>query len=188
MGRPSKSAKVIQMEKKSHRTKAELRRRQQAEDAAKTGRPMWERSAVKADREAHREYLRVRSLMRALEKDDAAFEAGVNRYALLYAECEEVRDRRDRQRRLAEIAQERIEKECRKIKDPEKKAEYYLASVSAYVKLAAAADRSDKILQSKRGMMMTFEKENLMTIASQLRSIPKKPEKKANPLREALGG
>jgi hypothetical protein len=36
----------------------------------------------------------------------------------------------------------------------------------------------DKQIMSKRNMMLAIEKENLMTIASALRSIPKKVEKK----------
>ena len=45
----------------------------------------------------------------------------------------------------------------------------------------------DKQVQSKRKMLLDIEKENVMTIAASLRSIPKKTEKK-NPLREALSG
>jgi hypothetical protein len=44
----------------------------------------------------------------------------------------------------------------------------------------------DKIM-AKRKMMFDTEKENIMTIASALRSIPKKEEKKSNALMEALG-
>ena len=36
--------------------------------------------------------------------------------------------------------------------------------------------------------MLDIEKENVMTIAASLRSIPKKPEKKKNLLMEALTG
>ena len=46
----------------------------------------------------------------------------------------------------------------------------------------------DRQIQAKRRMLSDLEKENIMTIASSLRSIPKKVEKKTNPLKEALGG
>ena len=46
----------------------------------------------------------------------------------------------------------------------------------------------DKQIQTKRKMLLDMEKENVMTIASSLRSIPKKVEKKKNALMEALGG
>ena len=46
----------------------------------------------------------------------------------------------------------------------------------------------DKQIQSKRKMMLDIEKENVMTIASALRSIPKKAEDKDNPLLKVLRG
>ena len=44
----------------------------------------------------------------------------------------------------------------------------------------------DKQVQAKRKMLLDIEKENIMTIASALRSVPKKTEKKENPLLAAL--
>ena len=47
----------------------------------------------------------------------------------------------------------------------------------------------DKQIQAKRKMMLEIEKENVMTIASALRSIPKKPDQeKDNPLIKVLRG
>ena len=46
----------------------------------------------------------------------------------------------------------------------------------------------DKQVQTKRKMLLDIEKENIMTIASSLRSVPKKTDKKKNPLMEALAG
>ena len=46
----------------------------------------------------------------------------------------------------------------------------------------------DKQVQAKRKMLLDIEKENIMTIASALRSVPKKTEKKENPLLAALNG
>ena len=46
----------------------------------------------------------------------------------------------------------------------------------------------DKQVQAKRKMLLDIEKENIMTIASALRSVPKKTEKKDNPLLAALNG
>jgi hypothetical protein len=44
----------------------------------------------------------------------------------------------------------------------------------------------DKMVQTKRKMLLDIEKENIMTIAAALRSIPKKEEKSSNKLLEAL--
>ena len=46
----------------------------------------------------------------------------------------------------------------------------------------------DKQIQAKRKMLFDIEKENIMTIASSLRSIPKKTDKKKNAVKEALSG
>ena len=46
----------------------------------------------------------------------------------------------------------------------------------------------DKQIQTKRKMLMDIEKENVMTIASSLRSVPKKVDAKKNALKEALTG
>lgn len=46
----------------------------------------------------------------------------------------------------------------------------------------------DKQVQAKRKMLLDIEKENIMTIASALRSVPKKTEKKDNPLLAVLNG
>jgi len=44
------------------------------------------------------------------------------------------------------------------------------------------------MIDKKRKMMLEIDKENVMTISAALRSIPKQPEKKENPLLAALRG
>ena len=46
----------------------------------------------------------------------------------------------------------------------------------------------DRNIAQKRKMLLDIEKENIMTIASALRSIPKKEEKQENPLLKILRG
>lgn len=46
----------------------------------------------------------------------------------------------------------------------------------------------DKQVQTKRKMMMDIEKENIMTVASVMRNIPKTEEKEENLLLVALKG
>lgn len=46
----------------------------------------------------------------------------------------------------------------------------------------------DKQVQAEEKNASCIEKENIMTIASALRSVPKKTEKKDNPLLAALNG
>ena len=49
-------------------------------------------------------------------------------------------------------------------------------------------NRIDQIMSSKRHMLFAIEKENIFTIASALRSIPKKPEKEEDDLMKVLKG
>ena len=46
----------------------------------------------------------------------------------------------------------------------------------------------DRQVQAKRKMMGDIEKENVMTIAASLRTVPKKQEGKKSALMEALSG
>ena len=64
----------------------------------------------------------------------------------------------------------------------------YPEYISALDKLQKNLVNLDKQIQAKRRMMFDIERENVMTIASSLRSIPKKATPKKNPLQEALSG
>jgi hypothetical protein len=55
-------------------------------------------------------------------------------------------------------------------------------------KIMASMLAIDKQIQTKRKMLLDIEKENVMTIASALRSIPKNVEKDDNPLLKVLRG
>ena len=87
MSRPSKATAVLGEEKRSHRTKAELRQRAAAENALITGKKMRERPEVKDNEKAHKEWQRIRGLLEAAGKNEALYEATINRYCMLHAEC-----------------------------------------------------------------------------------------------------
>lgn len=159
MARPSKTVDVIEKEGKSHRTKEELRVRKEAEQAALTGIKMREYPEVKDDEVAHREFARVRRILSSVGKNDAIYEAVINEYAMLKSDI----DRYTKLRNSLDGDES--------IKGADK------------IKLELSCD--DRIDKFKR-RRFDIEKENGMTIASSLRAIPKKPEKKANPLLEAL--
>lgn len=177
MARPSKPFTVLSSEKKSHRTKAELAKRKNEEQALLTGQRLKENKEVKGNPVAHKEYRRIVKLLDAMQKNDAIYEQSINRYCLLVAECEEVNTRRQKIWEEIEMLESRVS-EFEDIKE-------YFETMIALEKNAMALDRT---LQSKRNMMLALEKENAMTIASALRSIPKTPEKKTNALLQALGG
>lgn len=178
MPTPPKPVEVIKMEKTSHRTKAELSQRKKEEQALLTGQKLKESKEVKEDEVAHKEFLRLKKLLESIKKNDAIYEQSINRYCLLVAECARIRE-----------SKERFERDLDELVDSK---EEFGDSVSQYFKMKISIQKNiialDKQLQSKRKMLLDLEKENAMTVASALRTIPKKPEKKNNELLEALGG
>ena len=168
-GRPSKPVNLILCEKATHLTKEEIEQRKAAEAALITGKRMEMWPEVRADKIAREEFERVSELLGIIDKDDALQEGVVNRYCLLRSECVGFEKKRETfTRSLAEL-----------------KREYKAGKLMAnqYFTLIGEMQRNivslDKQVMSKRNMMLAIEKENLMTIASALRSIPKKVEKQA---------
>lgn len=186
MPTPSKPYTVLQGEKKSHRTKAELSQRKQAEDALSSKIKIRKRKEIKENKAASKEFDRIMKLLDGIDKDDALYEPVINRYCMLQAECIEIEERRTAFYTIIKEFEEKVKeipKEDKQVFIDE------LAEIAANMcKLAGHMNACDKLLQQKRKMLLDIEKENIMTIASALRSVPKKVEKKTNALREALGG
>ena len=159
MARPSKTVDLIEIEGKSHRTKAEIATRKAAEAAQLSGIRIREAQEVKEDPVAHREYLRIIKILTSVKKNDAVYEAVINEYCLLKSDIERYMDLRKRIQEDKSIPAKEL------------------------YKLTIDCDRQIDKYKRRR---FDIEKENGMTIASSLRSIPKKPEKKSNPLLEAL--
>ena len=165
MGRPSKPTNVIQMEKKSHRTKREMAVRKAGEASTLSGHPLKEAPATKADPVAHKTYQTIRKMFKAIEKDDGLYSPMVNRYCKITSEAEKL-----------EADRARTEKLLEEDMDPKD-----------YVEMMRLLMSIDKELKSKRQQLFAIEKESCMTIASALRSIPKKPEQSAmSELKKAL--
>lgn len=188
MGRPAKTANAIKASNSiSHRTKAEIDAREKNEKALASGTAYREWPEVKQDPVAHKEFLRLKKLFQKIEKNDALFEATINRYCRLRGE----ESRLDAEREEMRGRIEEMEKKFNEVKEElkgEKAALTMVKIAETLVKLYAAANKIDANINQKRNMMLAIEKENCMTIASQLRAIPKKEEKASNPLLEALNG
>lgn len=186
MPTPSKPYAVIKGEKRSHRTKEELNQRKQAEDAMSSKEKIRKRKEVRENRTASKEFDRVQKLLDKIDKNDALYEAVINRYCILQAECQEIEERRNVFFILIKELEDKINKISR-----EDKQDFFLelTEVSGNIlKLAGHMNACDKLLLQKRKMLLDIEKENIMTIAAMLRSVPKKTTDKVNPLYEALGG
>lgn len=179
MPTPPKPFVVLVNEKKSHRTKSELKMREEGEKALSTDFKIKERKEVKQNKVAHREFQRIIKLLENINKDDAIYEAVINRYCLIQAECFDF-----------EVKREKFYNDMSKLEDKYNKDEM---SLSEYYSLINDMQKNiiniDKQIQAKRKMLLDIEKENVMTIASALRTIPKKEDKEANnPLLKVLRG
>lgn len=177
MGRPSKPVGVIKSEGKAHRTKAELEMRERAERALLTKTPMFEWGEVKNDPVAHEEFLRINALLETLGKNDGLYEAVINRYAKMRSECYELESLRALAvQSMRELVEHKDEME-------------FVAYLDAAQKLNASIQSYERQIQAKRDMQLKIEKENIMTIASALRSVPKQPEDEqdSDPMLKLLG-
>lgn len=176
MPTPTKPAKILKMEKKSHRTKKELKVREAAEASLLTGIKLKESKENKENEVAHKEFLRISKLLKSIGKDDDLYSGVINRYCITFAECIEFEKKREYIYGLMQQLEERSGE----------------MDFAEYIKTEKDLSKTlisfDKQIQTKRKMLFDIEKENIMTIASSLRTIPKKDEKKNNPLREALNG
>lgn len=180
MPTPTKPFSVLTAENKSHRTKAELRLREQGEKSLNSKTKMKERAEVKNNPIAHKEFSRINKLLKNIDKNDALYENVINRYALLIAECSEFEQKR-----------ERFYHDMEKLDNDYATSDGDM-SLNEYYSLINNMQKNivdlDKQIQAKRKMMLDIEKENIMTIASALRSIPKKVEKDKSPLLSVLRG
>lgn len=172
MARPSKSILTLT----GHRTKAEIAVRKQGETGMLTGEGMRERGDVRNNMDAHKEFMRLRKLFRRIGKDDAIYAQTINDYCLLHAECLAVAGKIDRIERDLEYLEER--------KLDMEPLDYLGARNALYDKELKLSAELDK----KRDKKRAIEDKNLMNIQSALRAVPKKPEEKKNPLKEALSG
>lgn len=187
MPTPPKPFTVLQAENKSHRTKAELNQRKQEEKALSTGVAMKARTEVKNNPTAYKEFKRVNSLLKNIGKNDAIHELIINRYCIIVAECEDLEKKRENCYKMIERLDEYFEEEIDNAPSQER-AKLIRSYMSEYNDALKSLLSCDTCIQSKRKMMLDIEKENIMTIAAALRSIPKKADDSKNPLLEALRG
>ena len=176
-GRPPKPVSVLKFEKKSHRTKAELKAREESENQLLTGVPLKAWPEVRQNKIANKEFNRLKKLLKIINHNDALHEAIINRYCILVAECKQAEETISQLRDdMGELA--RMKNEGR--------IEY----VDYLNQRGALQDRMiawDKKIMDKRKMLLQIEKESVMTILSALRAVPKKaPEKKKSPMADYL--
>ena len=174
-GRGTKPISIAQ----GHRTKAEKQLRATAEKELMTGQMLTESEEVKNNPVAHKEFLRLKKLFRAIGKDDDLCGDTINIFCTLVAECAEFEQmKRDLTSELEllteEYRQEKID---------------FMVFVAQKNIIIGNIFTCDKKLMDKRKMRNDISKENIMTVQSALRSIPKKVESESeDPLLKALRG
>ena len=180
MPTPRKSAAVLSMQGTAHKTKKELAQRKKAEGAMLTGKPLRETVQVKGNELAHREFLRMHVLLKAIQKDDDIYRNVVNRYCMLEAECTEFMEKRETiYKQLLDFQDKKDELMTR---EELTWKEAYKIEADMQANMLAV----DKQIQTKRKMMLDLEKENGWTVKASLQTIPPKQDAKVNPLKEAL--
>jgi predicted nuclease with TOPRIM domain len=179
---PPKPHLLLVKENKSHRTKSELQLRKKGEEELTTGIEIKARLAVRKNKIAYKEFCRVNELLKTINKNDALYQSIINRYAMLYAECQEFEIKREKFYENVIKLDENFEELTNK--------EFGEMTLKEYFRLENDMQKTiidiDKQIQSKRKMLLDIEKECVMTISSSLRSIPKKVDKKPNGLLRAL--
>jgi len=164
-GRPTKPLALVQ----GHRTKSEKQVRAQAESKLLTGCPLKETPEVRANEFAHKEFLRLKRLLKKIDKDDDLSGHAINTHCLLVGEIAWI-----------EATKQSIITEFQKTT--------YLYQAGLGITLIDYMDAQNKLLNQvfacdnkimqKRKMINDIARENLLTIQSALRSIPKKAAKK----------
>jgi hypothetical protein len=173
-GRPGKPLSLVE----GHRTNAEKEARKEAEKAIFTNIEMHEWTDTKKRAAAHREFIRLKEVFAAIQKDDSLYEGVINRYCLLTAESGEY-----------ETLKASLRSDMRKISKAYKNKEIdFLTFLDRNERIQTAIFACDKKIMDRRKMLLDIEKESGMTHMSQLRMTTKaKPkEQPKNPM-EAAG-
>ena len=175
-GKPSKPISLV----KGHRTNAEKQIREEAEKQLYSGVALKESEEVKNNEIAHKEFLRISKLLKAIDKNDDLCGQMINTHCLLVAECKEMEHIKDIYIKNLDEFEDRILDE----------GIPFTQQIELKIKLQNQILGTDKALMQKRKMLLDIAKENILTIASQLRSIPKKPQEdsEVDPMAKLLGG
>lgn len=154
---------------KGHRTKAEKAVREKAEKELLTGTVLKESQEVKSNPIAHKEFMRIKKLLKAIKKDDDLSGNIINTHCMLHAECHAFAEMKE------QLAWD-IEELTIRFKAEEFDFATYMSQRGV---LTGHLMACDKKIMEKRKMLFEIAKDNVLTIQSAMRSIPKKEQKKA---------
>ena len=177
-GRPSKPVALHLAEgNKRKLTKAEIQLREEEESRLLTGVSLKESEEVKENQYAHKEFLRLKNLLKKIGKDDDLNGHVINAHCMLVAECKSLEILRERYTKNLFDFEQRVGVE----------EITFTEEMQLLTKIQKAILDIDKALMGKRKMLLDIAKENLLTIQSALRSVQKQPDKpKENPMANFL--
>ena len=153
---------------KGHRTKEEIEHRTAMEEQSKSGQPMSMPDFMKNNPVAVKEFKRVKNLYKIINHDDEIYSATIGRYAMMRAEEDDLIKMKASFEKLLGSLDEKLEKQ---------EIEFL-----SYMELSNGVKRdymkSIDLLAKHRKMLLDLEKTSLLTLAENIRAIPKKEEKK----------
>ncbi|MDE6594193.1 MAG: hypothetical protein K2K57_14170 [Oscillospiraceae bacterium] len=189
MPTPCKPVTMLRAEGRSHRTKKELAKREAGEAALATGKALKVRREVKGNPAAYKEFKRVSGLLESIGKNDALVEGSVNRYCEITAEVLDLIAKREEFSKGITELQEAYEADMQAHPALDDRIISTMDYFNTLAKMEGNLLALDKRIQDKRKMLLDIEKENIMTIAAQLRSIPKKAddEEEDDPMAKLFG-
>lgn len=174
-GTSRKSLSVMESEgKKPHRSNKEIEERRRNERAAFTGITIKEHPEVKTNEVAHKEYLKIIKILNAVNKNDASFENIVNRYCEIYAEIDDLRNRKDGIKKSLELIESKIN------------TEFDSKLFSNQTNLTKTLMSIDGKIDNKRKILFDYEKQLGFTIDSASKMICTKTEEEEDPLLSIL--
>lgn len=162
--RPTKPLALVQ----GHLTKAEIAIRAKAESELITGIQMKEGFDVRNNAIAHKEFVRLRRLLKIINKNDDLTGNIINTHCLVHAECKEF-----------EMLKAQIYTNIKTLDESMNNHEIeFVEYITNKNKLLDKLLACDKRIMEKRKMLLDIAKESILTIQSALRTIPKKEQPK----------
>jgi hypothetical protein len=162
-GRPPKPLHLVT----GHITKAEKQLREKSENELLTGTHLKEFPEVKDNPIAHKEFIRLKKLLKSINKDDDLYGNIINTHCLLQAECKNI----ERFQANLKLDLEQLENKFEKNEISFEETMHLKTTIHKQIL------NYDKSLMGKRKLILDISKENIMTVQSALRSIPKKQQK-----------
>lgn len=178
MPTPSKPISVIKQEGNVRRlSKKAIEHRERLESQLMTGIELKENEEVASNEIAHKEFLRLKALLKNINKDDDLTGHVINTHCLLVAECNDIQKLKETYiNNLDEFESRCIDEDIT-----------FTDKMKIKMNLQKQILDCDKLLMQKRKLLFDIGKENILTIASALRSIPKKPVEQVDPLQGKFG-